>query len=95
MTEIRETAYNQTAESKTAQVTTNEHSWITKLLRLADAHPDEAQIVKHPDDNYGYLLINVPKTWFKVSPPRKVNMTDEKKAALVERLQKARQNSHE
>lgn len=95
MIDIRETAYNQTAESKTAQVTTNEHSWITKLLRLADAHPDEVQITHHPDDNYGYLLINVPKTWFKVSPPRKVNMTDEKKTALVERLQKARQNSHE
>lgn len=88
MTEIRETAYNQTAETKTAQVTTNEHSWIIKLLKLASLHPTETQIIKHPDDNYGYLLINVPKSWFKISPPKKRVMTDEQRAAASERMKK-------
>lgn len=85
---MTETAYNQTNESKTAQVTTNEHSWITKLLKLASLHPTEAQIIKHPDDNYGYLLINVPKSWFKISPPKKRVMTDEQRAAASERMKK-------
>ena len=90
---MTETAYNQTNESKTAQVTTNEHSWITRLLKLAEQRPDETQIIKHPDDNYGYLLINIPKTWFKVSPPKTRTMSEEQKAALVERLQKSRQKN--
>ena len=90
---MTETAYNQTNESKTAQVTTNEHMWITRLLKLAEQRPDEAQTVKHPDDNYGYLLINIPKTWFKVSPPKTRTMSEEQKAALVERLQKSRQKN--
>lgn len=90
---MTETAYNQTNESKTAQVTTNEHSWITRLLKLAEQRPDEVQVIKHPDDNYGYLLINIPKTWFKVSPPKTRTMSEEQKAALVERLQKSRQKN--
>ena len=90
---MTETAYNQTNESKTAQVTTSEHSWVTRLLKLAEQRPDEAQIIKHPDDNYGYLLINIPKTWFKISPPKTRTMSEEQKAALVERLQKSRQKN--
>ena len=90
---MTETAYNQTNESKTAQVTTSEHPWVTRLLKLAEQRPSEVEIIKHPDDNYGYLLINIPKTWFKISPPKTRTMSEEQKAALVERLQKSRQKN--
>ena len=90
MTDLKETAYNQTNDSSTAQISTSERSWINKLLKLSEKHPDDVTITEHPDSNYGYLVADVPKKWFKISPPRTVNMTEEKKAALVERLHKAR-----
>jgi hypothetical protein len=91
MTEIHETSYNQTADSKTAELSTNERKWVNKLLRLAEQHPDQVRIIEHPDNNYGVLLAEFPKSWFKISPPKKCNMTDEQKAALAERLKSSRQ----
>ncbi len=93
MTEIRETAYNQIAESKTAELSTNEHKWINKLLKLAAQHPDQVRIIEHPDNNYGVLLAELPKSWFKISPPRSRTMSEEQKAAAAERLRNARQKS--
>ena len=90
MTEIHETAYNQTADSKTAELSTDERKWVNKLLRLAEQHPDQVRIIEHPDDNYGVLLAELPKSWFKISPPRSRTMSEEQKAAAAERLRNAR-----
>lgn len=91
MAEIRETAYNQTNDNKTAEISTNEAVWINKLLRLADKYPNEIHILEHLDSNYGVLLVELPKSWFKISPPRTCNLTDAQKAAASERLKNARQ----
>ena len=91
MAEIRETAYNQTTDTKRAEISTNECAWVNKLLKLADAYPDDIRIIAHPDDNYGVLLVELPKSWFKISPPRKRTLTEEQKAAAAERLKNARQ----
>lgn len=93
MTEIRETAYNQTAENKTAEISTNERVWINKILKYASTHPDHVRIIEHPDTNHGVLLAELPKSWFKLSPPRNRNMSEEQKAAAAERLRNARQKS--
>lgn len=93
MTEIRETAYNQTAETKTAEVSTNERVWINKILKLSEAHPNSVRIIAHPDTNHGVLLAELPKSWFKLSPPRNRTMSDAQKAAAAERLRNARKKS--
>lgn len=90
MTEIRETAYNQTAENKTAEISTNERTWINKILKYAEAYPDQVRIIEHPDNNYGVLLAELPKSWFKLSPPRSRNMSEEQRTAAAERLRNAR-----
>lgn len=92
MTEFKETAYNQTSDSKTAQISTNERAWINKLLKLAEKHPDEVQITEHPDSNQGYLVADVPKRWFRITPTSKRVMTEEQRAAAAERMRKLRQN---
>lgn len=91
MIEIRETAYNQTADNKMAEISTNERSWVNKLLKLADKYPDNVHIIAHPDNNYGILLVELPKSWFKINPPRNRVYTEEEKAAMAERLKNARQ----
>lgn len=91
MIEIRETAYNQTTDNKMAEISTNERSWVNKLLKLADKYSDNVHIIAHPDNNYGVLLVELPKSWFKINPPRNRIYTEEEKAAMAERLKNARQ----
>lgn len=91
MNDINETCYEQTAERETGVVSTNERKWINKLTKLAEAHPNEVHIMKLPEENYGALLIAVPKTWFKISPPRQRTLSEEQRAVLSERLKDARQ----
>ena len=44
-----------------------------------------------PEENYGVLLIDVPKSWFKIGPPRQRTLSEEEKTILSERLKNARQ----
>ena len=37
------------------------------------------------------ILCEVPRNWVKISPPRRVNLTDEQREASVERLRIARE----
>lgn len=68
----------------------SERKWINKIMKLRDARPDEVKIIEYPDDNNGVLLAHVPKSWMKISPPKKVNWTEEQRAAAAERLNGAR-----
>lgn len=90
MIELKETVFETDSENKFATITTNERKWITKLNKLAEKRPDEVKIVNQPEDNYGYMLVHVPKSYMKLSPPRTVNYSEEHKAALTERIKNAR-----
>lgn len=91
MDEIKETCYEQTQDRKNGEISTNERSWINKLTKLADKYPNEVMVVMRPEENYGVLLIEVPKSWFKISPPRQRTLSEEEKTILSERLKNARQ----
>ena len=52
------------------------------------SHSDEVDFVENED---GSICGHIPLTWLKVSPPRKVLLTEEQKKARAERLQKARE----
>ena len=69
-----------------AYVSSDERRWVSCLRRLAKEHPEECIIMKYPEDNEGFIYGKVPQRWVKISPPRKVNITDERRAELSERL---------
>lgn len=84
MGDVKETSYIHTAEDSYGVITTNERRQITQIMRLKGTHPDEVEIMHQPEDNYGVLVAKVPKTWFKVNPPRKY--TEEQRKAMGERF---------
>lgn len=90
MAEIKETVFEYTNEKKHATISSNEQKWINKINKLSEQRTGEVEIVRSAEDNHGYILAHVPKSWMKLSPPRTVNYTDEQKAALAERMKNAR-----
>ncbi|MBO5969970.1 MAG: hypothetical protein J6S14_15890 [Clostridia bacterium] len=95
MAEIRETCYEQDADSKCGVITTNELGWIRKIQRLAEEYPEDVVIKLQPDENYGYLLASVPTPWFVIRPPKKMNLSEEQKDALRERMAEARKKRND
>ena len=91
---MKETCIEYIDEDKIATFYSAERKWINKILRLAEDHPGEVNILAHPDDNDGAILAHIPKSWMKMSPPAKRTMTDEQRAAAAERLRLAREKSH-
>lgn len=61
-----------------------------RVLRLAEEYPEEVEIRREPDENGGFLVAKIPVKWVKITPPRKLELTDEQKEALAERLSVAR-----
>lgn len=86
-----ETGFEYLIENDYATVWSSERKWINKIIKLQQEHPNNVDIKYYPENNHGTILAHVPKNWLKVSPPRKVNMTDERKAELAERLKASRQ----
>jgi hypothetical protein len=90
MVDFKETAISYLNIDDYAIFHSSEQKWINKILKLRESHPDEVKIVYLPEDNNGMLLAHVPKSWFKVSPPAKRNMTDEQRKATAARLANSR-----
>lgn len=57
-----------------------------RVLRLAEEYPDEVEIRREPDDNGGFLVAKIPVKWVKITPPRRLELTDEQKEELMARL---------
>ena len=57
-----------------------------RVLRLAEEYPDEVEIRREPDDNGGFLVAKIPAKWVKITPPRRLELTDEQKEELMARL---------
>ncbi len=90
MINTAETVFEHLDGKDTWTVSTDERTWKNRLVKLAEQHPDEVECVSVNRD--GSVMFHVPASWVKVRPPRKVNMTDEQKAALAERLKLARES---
>ena len=74
-------------------VCTGQMVWKNRLAKLAKENPDD---VEHLITNLdGSVVYHVPKAWVKISPPRKVTMSDEQKAISAERLRKYRESKTE
>ena len=93
--DFKETAINYLNVDEWAAVCSSEKKWVNKILDLREKYPDQVQIKHYPEDNMGMIYAYVPKKWVKVAPTRKVNYTDEQKAAMAERLAAAREKKGE
>lgn len=88
---MKETCFSYTDEDITAAFCSSEKKWINKILKLHEQKPNEVKIICYPEENYGMLYAEIPKSWLKVSPPRQMNYTDEQRAVMAERLAAARE----
>lgn len=70
----------------------NEQKWIGRIKRLAEKNP-ECVILAEPKGNHGFIYARMPTSWLKVSPPKKVVMTEEQRIAAAERLRKVMESN--
>ena len=73
-------------EPGTAFITSNERKWCTAIKKLAASRPDECVILAQPETNNGFIYGKFPSKWLKIKPPREIVMSEERKAALAEKL---------
>lgn len=85
--DFKETSCSMLNADDYAVVYSSETKWINRMRKLAEKHPNEVRIVERSGDAVDAYI---PKSWFKITPPRKVSETQREKAA--ERLKTARNN---
>ena len=68
----------------------DERRWITKIRKLKEQYPDQIKIIAEPETNDGCIYCRLPTEWLKIQPKRKIELTNEEKAALSERLRSSR-----
>lgn len=78
---------------KRATVTLSQGRYKTKVEKLAKERPDECKILARNTD--GTILAHVPTSWVKISPPRKVEMSEDRKEELRKQLANARNKKEE
>ena len=78
---------------KRATVTLSQGRYKTKVEKLAKERPDECKILARNSD--GTILAHVPTSWVKISPPRKVEMSEDRKEELRKQLANARNKKEE
>lgn len=91
MAEFRETSFDFLDCDNYAVFCTSERKWVNKILKLKESNPNDVNITTYPENNDGYIVVQIPKNWFKLSPPHTREMTDEQREAAARRLADARE----
>ena len=84
-----ETCFNATDREK-GFISSDERRHITKIRKLQEANPDKVRIIKQPEENDGCIYAEVPAEWFSIRPPKKMNLTDEQRQEISDRLRRIR-----
>lgn len=69
-----------------AYVSSDERRWINRIRKLKEQHPEEVRIIREPDGNDGCIYASVPVKWVRVNPTKKMNLTDEQRDKIRDRL---------
>ncbi len=85
-----ETACGYLSEDHVLWVSSDEPKWKGRLLKLAEEYPEKVTIKRRPEENDGCIYATMPASWLKIAPPKKVNYSDEQRAAFGERMKKLR-----
>jgi hypothetical protein len=78
-------------DDKVMWVSSDQQKIINRVRKLAETYPDSVAIKRQPEQNDGCIYATMPADWLKLNPPRKIELTDERKAELSERLRTARE----
>ena len=89
-----ETTFDYTTK-EVAYFSSDENRWIKKIRSLAEQYPDLVRITQNPETNDHCICAEVPVSWFKLSPPRKVSVDDKGRADRIRNLQLAREKKAE
>lgn len=92
MEQIREIGFDWTTRDSRGYYSTNMKSEIRKMTKYATTVPNEVTVIKEPDTNNGYLVALVPKSWFRIKPPRKRVLSDEQRLIMRKRMEETRKN---
>lgn len=87
-----DTCYN-CCEPGKGWFSTDERKWITRIRKLKMLYPELVTIKNEPETNDGCLVCTLPSEWLKLSPPKKMNLTDEQRAARAEALAKYKRSA--
>ena len=78
-----------------AVVSTDEPKWHRRLRAYAQDYPDQVRIKYFPETNDGNMVAEIPVKWVRIKPPKHVNMSDEQRAALSEKMRNMNMKSGE
>ena len=87
--EIVETACEY-LDDKVMRISTDERRMINRMMKLAEQYPDEVEIIERPETNDGCLYMKCPADWLLIRHPKKMNYTEEQRAAMAERIKNIR-----
>jgi len=82
-----ETCFNYT-EKEHGYFSSDERRYITKIHKLAEKYPEQVRIIAEPENNDGCIYCELPTSWLKIQPPRKLDLTDEQREELSVRMKK-------
>jgi hypothetical protein len=86
-----ETCFNYT-EREHGFFSSDERKFINKVHKLKEQYPDEVRIIAEPEENDGCIYCELPTAWFTIRVPKKVVLSDEKRAELSERMKRIHRN---
>ena len=90
MNDVTETCFNWT-ENGPCFVSSDDRHWIAVIRRVAKEHPEDVTILAEPQNNDGCIYAKIPTSYIHVYKPRKkMELTNEQRAAVVDRLKKNR-----
>ena len=90
MAEARETNYSHLDGEDFMEVTACERWAIGMINRLKERFPDEVEIIETNKD--GSLVAHLPYKWMRIKPKRKVELTDEQRKVLSERMRRLKES---
>lgn len=82
-----ETCFNYT-EKEHGYFSSDERKFISKIRKLKEQYPDEVRIIAEPEENDGCIYAELPTAWFTIRVPRKIDLTDEQRQILSERMKR-------
>lgn len=87
-----ETCFNYT-EKEHGFFSSDERRYITKIHKLAEKYPEQVRIIAEPENNDGCIYCELPTSWLKIQPPRKLDLTDEQRKELSVRMAKMQEHN--
>ena len=87
-----ETTFNYT-DKEHGYFSSDERKFISKVRKLKEQYPDQVRILAEPENNDGCIYCELPTEWFSIRPPKKMNLTDEQRKEMSDRMKQISMNN--